>query len=581
MNRKLIFKIQVVLLLFLSQLYSQQLNKTKSSWQSINLPSGQVAHLGTPETIVQQSASKTTKRQINLAFILDASGSMNAELPGSGSKKLAIAKQVLGKIFPKIPSDVKGALWVYGHRYPQKPRNKSCLDIENIFPLEFIDAKAYTQKMNSITAIGYTPIAESIKCAANTFVANEDQYNSIILISDGEETCGGDPCNIAEKLKSGKTAVTIHVIGYDVNEKTREQLNCIAQASGGIYFDARDAEGLLRSIKKVIEATISETILKVEINRPNGEQEGEDISIFQSGTNMKKKIGRYLCWKDIAVPPGNYDLVIESLPWILHKNISIEENTTTVVKLSLGKILVKSPDQKAADFHLYDTETKKRLGFYNNEVLLAPGFYYLNVQNIDTNPIFVKPGEITEIILGSIRAVSPKGNAESVTLFQADGKRLGRYGNDIVVVPGKYQVAINNSKSEDIYIGNGEKKEIKLSIVRVLDTEGKTESVTVFDGKEKRLGFYGNDILLVPGNYYISVNNKKSELLKLSGGEQIEIKLGAINLKQRFEIYDDLGKRLGSYESKLPLLPGSYSLKTKDSTFDNVKVTAGKITDLN
>ena len=87
--------------------------------------------------------------------------------------------------------------------------------------------------------------------------------------------------------------------------------------------------------------------------------------------------------------------------------------------------------------------------------------------------------------------------------------------------------------------------------------------------------------MLVPGSYRISVHNKKSDLLKLAGGKLIEIKLGAINLTERFEIYDDSGSRLGSYGGKLPLLPGSYSVKTKDKILDNIKVTAGKITDLN
>ena len=137
------------------------------------------------------------------------------------------------------------------------------------------------------------------------------------------------------------------------------------------------------------------------------------------------------------------------------------------------------------------------------------------------------------------------------------------------------------NKSEVINIGNGETKEIKLGTVRVLDTGGKTVSVTVFDANEKRLGFYGKNILLVPGSYRISVQNKVSELIKLTDGKLIEVKLGAINLKERFEIYDNLGKRLGSFDGILPLLPGNYSVKTKNSTFDNVKVTAGKITDLN
>ena len=142
-------------------------------------------------------------------------------------------------------------------------------------------------------------------------------------------------------------------------------------------------------------------------------------------------------------------------------------------------------------------------------------------------------------------------------------------------------MAINNSKSEIIKIGNGEKKEIMLGTIRVLGPDEKAQSVTVFDANEKRLGYYGNNILLVPGSYRVSVNNKMSELIELTKGKRIEIKLGAIKLKERFEIYDEKGKRLGSYDGMLHLLPGSYSVKTKDSTFNNVKVTAGKVTLLN
>ena len=570
-----------MVLLSSTNLFSLQNNQKNSSWQSIKLPSGQVAHLGTPNTIVKQSQAKKIKRQVNLIFILDASGSMNAELPGAGKTKLAVAKDVMGKIFPKIPSNVNGALWVYGHRYPQKPQNKSCLDIENVFPLGQVNARAYIQKINKISAIGYTPIAESIKKASKTFPSKENQYNTIILISDGEETCGGDPCKTAERLKDNQSAITIHVVGYDVNKKTKEQLNCIAQVSGGTYYDAEDVNGLLQALEKAIKATISETMFRVELLKPDGKKESEDITLYKAGNEMRQKIGRYQCWKDIAVPPGNYDLVIESLPWILYKNLKVDKNTRTIVKLSLGQITLKSPDQKAAGFHLYDTQTKERFGHFSKEVLVAPGQYHLMVQNINTNPIFVKPGETEEIGLGTIRAVSPNGKTETVTIFKADGKRLGRYGGDIVVVPGSYQVAINNSKSEIINIGNGETKEIKLGTVRVLDTGGKTVSVTVFDANEKRLGFYGKNILLVPGSYRISVQNKVSELIKLTDGKLIEVKLGAINLKERFEIYDNLGKRLGSFDGILPLLPGNYSVKTKNSTFDNVKVTAGKITDLN
>ena len=153
--------------------------------ESFQLPSGQVVHLGRSEVIEVSRKAGGEGRQVNVAFILDASGSMNAVLPATGKTRLEVAKQVLETLFAEIPADLRGTLWIYGHRRPKRPQSESCRDIEQAIPLGPVDAEVYVTKIRSINAIGYTPITASLKQAAAGLPENEKAYNTVILVSDG------------------------------------------------------------------------------------------------------------------------------------------------------------------------------------------------------------------------------------------------------------------------------------------------------------------------------------------------------------------------------------------------------------
>jgi hypothetical protein len=109
--------------------------ETLSAWESVKLTGGKVAHAIDPSAITQEGGARAQALKVDLALVLDASGSMNAELRGTGETKLAVAKQALRKLIPAIPSGASVALWIYGDRYPKDPQEKSCRDIERVFPL--------------------------------------------------------------------------------------------------------------------------------------------------------------------------------------------------------------------------------------------------------------------------------------------------------------------------------------------------------------------------------------------------------------------------------------------------------------
>ena len=193
----------------------------------------------------------TIYAQESAIVIFDGSGSMKKKV--NGKAKFKIAQEVMGNLVKNWNKDTKLGLMVYGHR------SKSCDDIEMLIPMGTVNPDEFTNAIKRIHPKGETPIAQSLKQAAEQLNYIESP-TTIILISDGEESCNADPCAVAKELEKKGIDFTTHVIGFDVDAesqaKAKEQLQCIAKETGGEFFKAKDAEGLkiaLAETVKVIE----------------------------------------------------------------------------------------------------------------------------------------------------------------------------------------------------------------------------------------------------------------------------------------------------------------------------------------
>jgi hypothetical protein len=491
--------------------------------ETITLASGEVAYLGDPSTITQEGGVEGVVRQANLAFILDGSGSMNAELPGSGTTKLVVAKEVMNELVPQVPAEVNGALWIYGHRFPQDPKEESCKDIEKVFAMGPVDAAAYTQKINAILALGYTPISDSIEQAARDLPAGD--LNSIILVSDGEETCEGDPCALAEALKASDAGVTIHVVGYAVEEVAREQLECIAQVSGGTYHGAQDAAGLLQALEEAMAATVAETILRVELMGADGTEMRDDVYLYEAGTDRLVSI--YSTWKDNAVPPGIYDLVVTSQPPTVYQGLSIEEGSTTIVRIVLSAIRVLTPDGEDARFDLLDAATDEWLGQKDGTVFLLPGVYKLRANDSTGDPITLEAGELEEIVMGAIKVLGPDGEDARFDLLDPDTDEwLSQETGIVFLFPGTYKVGANDTFSDPITVGAGQTEEVLLGAISVLGPDGKGARFSLFDpATDEWLGQKTGIALLLPGTYKVEVEDGPTfENVVVEAGVVTEVK---------------------------------------------------------
>jgi hypothetical protein len=196
----------------------------------------------------------------NIHLILDASGSMWGRV--EGREKIVIAKEVLTDLIGKLPKDIQVGLTVYGHR-----SKGDCNDIQLLVPTEKGNRKILADRIASIVPKGKTPIAGSLEVVAKHLRQLEGN-TTVILVSDGKETCGGDPCALVRRLIVQGVNLKMFVVGFDVTDEEREQLFCIAETGGGQYFDARNAEQLMTAISTVKDKVVEQRFEAIELT-PN------------------------------------------------------------------------------------------------------------------------------------------------------------------------------------------------------------------------------------------------------------------------------------------------------------------------
>jgi Ca-activated chloride channel homolog len=181
-------------------------------------------------------------------LILDASGSMWGQV--EGQTKITAARRAVDSILSKWKPSGRLGLMAYGHR-----AKGDCRDIELIIPVSRFDPARIKSAVNGLNPKGKTPIADSLRAAAASLNTAQGK-GTVVLVSDGIETCVADPCAVAAELKKAGVGLVAHVIGFDVADPAaKAQLQCIARATGGVYLDARDASGLESALGRAVEAT--------------------------------------------------------------------------------------------------------------------------------------------------------------------------------------------------------------------------------------------------------------------------------------------------------------------------------------
>lgn len=237
--------------------YLDDIRDFEIDYDDIDLPDGR------PLSDLKEEDLEDDPPETNVAVILDASGSMKAEV--QGGEKMQLARNSLKAFTDSLADYVNISLYVFGHEGSgdKADKERSCSTIDEIYELDKYDSKKFDKALNSFDAKGWTPIAGSLSLVRDDLVdvTDDDAKNIIYLISDGIETCDGDPIETVTEIKDDIDDVTINIIGFDVDDAADQLLKDIANAGDGKYNAAQNEAELEDAIEDQWHQKIDETEL--------------------------------------------------------------------------------------------------------------------------------------------------------------------------------------------------------------------------------------------------------------------------------------------------------------------------------
>ena len=222
-------------------------------------------------------------------IVLDGSGSMWAQIDGKA--RITIARETLHEVLATLPEDIELGLMTYGHR-----EKGNCSDIEMLVEPATGTGAAIAAAADGISPRGMTPISDAVRLAAEDLRFTE-QKATVILITDGLETCEVDPCALASELESQGIDFTTHVLGFGLSDEEGRQVACLAENTGGRYLSASDADGLVEAL--------TTTVARVVLAEPDPEPVPEPAadynykptaSLSEGGPDLISERGE-LVWK--------------------------------------------------------------------------------------------------------------------------------------------------------------------------------------------------------------------------------------------------------------------------------------------
>ncbi len=319
----------------------------------------------------QKAFAETAKE--NMLIVFDASGSMTETF--GGATRISAAKSAISDLLSGLDSNTVVAL--RGLAQEKKADKASACTVTALLQSFTSDKNTILNKVNAIQAVGaYTPLAYSLEKSASDFVAG--QNNVLVLMTDGMDTCDGDPAKAAAALNSAGIKVKTYVIGLGADAKTRTQLSAIATSGGGSYYDANDATSLANSFKAIqelehpVDKTNTDELLGTEVTGGNGYNTAVPITPGMYHLSHHQLGGQYDYFK-MNVKEGDVLTVSiqssESLPYFDEKtNSFVDDNNHrgsyagigvyTATRLKLSYIYEGSPSTlEKEDIKITDTGT--------------------------------------------------------------------------------------------------------------------------------------------------------------------------------------------------------------------------------
>ncbi|MCC5920678.1 MAG: VWA domain-containing protein [Cyclobacteriaceae bacterium] len=439
----------------------------------------------------QQRPSQAPPEKTRVLFVFDASGSMFAEM--DGKLRINVAKRLLMDMVDslRVDKNLELALRVYGHQFPARQRNCEDSKLEVAFSPNNHDQ--IIQRVRTLDPKGNTPIAYSLLEAAKDFPKDDKFRNVLILITDGLESCDGDPCKISYEMQRRGVYLQPFILGVGAEESWKKEFECV-----GKFYEANDISSFRRALTEAISSSLKLSSVSIELLDENGRERVTDLPVIMknsyTGVSQYDFVHfRYPNGRPDSVevdPVINYDIEVSTIPATGRKNVRLKPGEHNVIRIPApeGKLVVQLPGHteygrpvevlirergKPQILHqMVAPGTEKLLqGQYSIELLTVPRTFISSVEVKPSQENTVRipgPGLLnfngSALGIGAIYQIKQDGTQEWVMNVpeQRNFNQALQPGNYKIVFRGQRVLGSKYTESREFKIQSGRTTSVKL-----------------------------------------------------------------------------------------------------------------------
>ncbi|WP_026279575.1 VWA domain-containing protein [Thioalkalivibrio sp. ALgr3] len=317
-------------------------------------------------------------------MVFDASGSMWARMEDDKSR-IEVAREVVDEFAASRDASIPFGVVAYGHT-----RRGDCDDIEAVLPLDTHEGHEIARTIHDLNPQGMTPLTDSM-ARAREMIPRTAESADIILVTDGLENCGGDPCALAAEMAEEGIDLRAHVVGFALEEEEVQTLSCVPEQTGGQLFTTRSGEELSAALDEI--AAAEPEALRVQLRALDERNPEEHVRRVdwevadEAGESIFSGESRGII--DLELMPGDYTVEAEAEVFAGGTEFEITPQTDEPVDIMMAKT------QATLELSAEDAATGEALGGVDWVALNVETEEAVEARSEDADPLelHLEPGE--------------------------------------------------------------------------------------------------------------------------------------------------------------------------------------------
>ncbi len=416
---------------------------------------------------VQAQQTSAVKSKVRVLFVLDASQSMYGLW--QKQQKIVVARNMLNRWADSLQrlGNVEMALRVYGDQYPVPPQ--VCEDSRLLVPFALNNTKAIKKALRQLQPKGTTPIAYALEQAAKDFPPIQDSKHILVLITDGIEECGGDPCRVSKQLQQQGISMKPFVVGLGAMEASA--LDCI-----GRFLPSATPDDLPQAFSVIVSSVLHQTTIQINLldkqNKPTTTNVGVHLYAYNNANQDQAfvhTLNAYGLPDTLDLDASmTYKMVVNTIPPLTKDSVQLESarHNTIAVEAPVGSLAISFGGVQQADYAIpaivqsvpdgkllnvqYVGQTEDYIeDYYTVEILSLPRV------RMDSVLVSSKHTTTIQLPVPGILNIQKQGYTHGSIFYKKEGewemvyhlRDLINYAESLYLLPGNYKVLYRSKAS--------------------------------------------------------------------------------------------------------------------------------------